>query len=148
MYYNKKKQEYWSDEWCDWMEDVYHDWLDDLKPYHRARKDITALFLFFGMTECLPQQIREQEANKEQLRELIKISSIAEQSCELREVGKNKYQAKCPFHTDRRASMSIDDEKGLFHCFGCNTSGDIFSWLMIKYELDFKEALNVARKLI
>lgn len=45
----------------------------------------------------------------------------------------------CPFHQgDRTASLKI--YKDSFHCFGCNTNGDIFTFVQ-KYEnCDFKTA--------
>lgn len=32
---------------------------------------------------------------------------------------------RCPFHEDRRPSLSVDLDKGVFHCFGCGTGGGI-----------------------
>ena len=34
----------------------------------------------------------------------------------------------CPFHEDRTPSLSINLENGQFHCFGCETEGDIFTF--------------------
>ena len=31
----------------------------------------------------------------------------------------------CPFHEDRRPSLSLDLSRGLFHCFGCGESGGL-----------------------
>ncbi len=39
------------------------------------------------------------------------------------EKGKGKNWV-CPFHEDKDPSLSLDDEKNIFHCFGCNSSGD------------------------
>jgi len=33
--------------------------------------------------------------------------------------------ALCPFHDDNVPSLGFDDERGLFHCFGCNAGGNI-----------------------
>lgn len=148
-YYNIRKHEYWSDEWCDWMEDVYHGWLDSLEPYERAKeKGETALYLFLGMTEMVPEVIIESQIDKETIREIVVLSEVVAQSTEIREVGKNKYQARCPFHDDRLASLSINDERGLWYCFAGCGGGDIFSWIMKQYDLDFRDAIQIARKLI
>jgi len=45
---------------------------------------------------------------------------------ELKNGNGNEYQAICPFHPDSDPSLSINNESGLFHCFGCNTQGDAF----------------------
>ncbi len=34
----------------------------------------------------------------------------------------------CPFHSDKNPSLSINNGTGQFKCFGCNKSGDIFSF--------------------
>ena len=38
----------------------------------------------------------------------------------------NHYKGKCPWHNDKNPSLSVDREKGLFNCFGCDAGGDIF----------------------
>lgn len=50
--------------------------------------------------------------------------------------------AVCPFHNDRGPSLSISDEKGLFHCFGCGKSGNVITFLMEYENIPFKEALE------
>jgi len=35
------------------------------------------------------------------------------------------FQTTCPFHAERRASMSIDLERGLFICFACGEKGGL-----------------------
>lgn len=34
----------------------------------------------------------------------------------------------CPFHADGEASCYLNDEKNIFHCFGCNAKGDIIEF--------------------
>ncbi len=46
----------------------------------------------------------------------------------------------CIFHEDTEASLSVNLEKGLYKCFGCNESGDIYSLVMKKDHLTFVEA--------
>ena len=50
----------------------------------------------------------------------------------LRDIGINviKDMAKCPFHEDSNASMSIDDVKGLWNCFAGCGGGDIIDFEM------------------
>ena len=36
-----------------------------------------------------------------------------------------RYEGLCPFHEEKTPSFSIDPEKGLYYCFGCNKGGDI-----------------------
>ncbi len=52
------------------------------------------------------------------------------------------YMAQCPWHDDSTPSLSIDREKGLYNCFGCGESGDIFDLVMKQKGVSFKEALS------
>lgn len=36
--------------------------------------------------------------------------------------------AKCPFHDDTNPSLSLSNEKGVFHCFGCGVKGDLITF--------------------
>lgn len=48
----------------------------------------------------------------------------------------------CPFHDEKRASFSINPEKGLYKCFGCGAKGDVISYVQNQYGLGFMEAVN------
>lgn len=53
------------------------------------------------------------------------------------------YKACCPFHQERTPSFVVFPESGLWRCFGaCSTGGDVFSFLMQKEGLGFREALQ------
>src|SRR5512136_145522 len=56
--------------------------------------------------------------------------------------GKNQFMTLCPFHDDHTPSLSVDTAKQLYHCFGCEEGGDIFSYVMKKRGLKFNEAVN------
>jgi DNA primase len=52
------------------------------------------------------------------------------------------FKASCPFHQEKTASFMISPQKQIFHCFGCNAGGNVFSFLM-KYEnMTFPEAVR------
>lgn len=36
--------------------------------------------------------------------------------------------AECPFHQENSPSLFVDDSKGVYHCFGCGASGNIYSF--------------------
>ena len=50
--------------------------------------------------------------------------------------------ALCPFHEDHNPSLSINPERGTFHCFGCGESGSLFDFYMRYYGTDYKTALQ------
>ncbi|ABW98264.1 dnaG (nucleomorph) [Hemiselmis andersenii] len=42
---------------------------------------------------------------------------------------KGKYMvAQCPFHFEKSPSFFVNDKKGVYHCFGCGASGNLFSF--------------------
>jgi len=66
---------------------------------------------------------------------------------ELGEIGKLNSSgwatALCCFHNDTDPSLNINFfRQGAWKCHGCSESGDLFSFHMKKYNVDFKETLN------
>src|SRR5690349_5591720 len=57
-------------------------------------------------------------------------------------VGKGDYWACCPFHGEKTPSFHADDRKGIYYCFGCKASGDIFSFLIEKEGASYPEAVE------
>jgi hypothetical protein len=55
------------------------------------------------------------------------------------EVGTND-MAICPFHPDNDPSLSVDLDRGLYHCFGCEAGGDSIDFVERHRSLDFVEA--------
>ena len=71
----------------------------------------------------------------------IRLSDLARRYVELRHAGA-RLVAPCPFHQETKPSFSINDEQGLFYCFGCQASGDIFDFYGRINGLDFRETLH------
>jgi len=40
-------------------------------------------------------------------------------------------RALCPFHEERKPSLSVNLEKKVFHCFGCETKGNILEFVQM-----------------
>lgn len=53
------------------------------------------------------------------------------------------YKACCPFHQERSPSFMVNEEKNMWHCFGCGKGGDAFAFVMEIEGLDFREALTL-----
>jgi CHC2 zinc finger len=76
------------------------------------------------------------------------IVPVLERYISLRKSGRS-FVGRCPFHNDQHPSFSVSAEKGLFHCFGCGESGDVFDFVMKLEDIGFSEAracLGVASK--
>jgi DNA primase len=48
----------------------------------------------------------------------------------------------CPFHQEKTPSFHVNDEKGLYHCFGCGASGNALSFLTQHQGITFPEAVK------
>lgn len=77
----------------------------------------------------------------DQVRQASSIVEIASQYTTLKRRGR-KWVGLCPFHTEKTPSFTVDEDKQLYHCFGCGAGGDIFSLLMERESLTFPEALK------
>lgn len=75
----------------------------------------------------------------EDIKERFSLSSVIAESIRL--IGRNgKYMACCPFHDDSTPSLSIRDDIGLFHCFGCGAKGDVIDYIQMCEDVSFSEA--------
>jgi len=77
----------------------------------------------------------------EQVRQAASIVEVASQYTTLKRRG-SKQVGLCPFHSEKTPSFTVDEDKQLYHCFGCNAGGDVFSLVMEKEQLSFPEALK------
>ena len=77
----------------------------------------------------------------DQVRQASSIVEIASQYTTLKRRGR-KWVGLCPFHTEKTPSFTVDEEKQLYHCFGCGVGGDVFSLVMERESLTFPEALK------
>jgi DNA primase len=69
------------------------------------------------------------------------IVSIVSQYVHLRRTGR-EYKGLCPFHKEKTASFAVNEDKGVFYCFGCGESGDAITFVRKVEGLSFKEALS------
>ena len=83
----------------------------------------------------------------ERIKELLNISSVVEGFVRLKKKGQNFY-GLCPFHKEKTPSFSVNDEKRIYHCFGCGANGDIFDFIMEMDCISFNEALEKLGKMV
>ena len=50
--------------------------------------------------------------------------------------------ALCPFHAESSPSFTVFRETQHYNCFGCGKHGDVFTWLMERDGLSFREAME------
>lgn len=75
------------------------------------------------------------------IKERLNIVDIARRYVDLKRNGP-RWVAPCPFHQETKPSFSINEDQGLFYCFGCHASGDIFDFYGRINGLDFRDTLD------
>ncbi len=73
-----------------------------------------------------------------QIKDRLDIVDTVSQYVVLKKRGAN-YWGLCPFHDDKKPSMSVSPSKGIYKCFACGAGGDAFNFLMKIQNKDFKE---------
>jgi len=72
----------------------------------------------------------------------LDIVDIISQYTQLRKAGRS-FMGRCPFHEERTPSFSVSQEKGVYHCFGCGKSGNIFTFVMDIDNVSFMDAAKI-----
>jgi DNA primase len=75
-----------------------------------------------------------------QLKETINITDIVSEYVVLKKRGQNQ-MGLCPFHQDKTPSFSINEDKQLYHCFGCGAGGDVIKFLQTINTESFQEVV-------
>jgi DNA primase len=77
----------------------------------------------------------------ERVRDAVDMAELVGTKTDLRRVG-SRWTGLCPFHDERTPSLSVDPERGLYHCFGCGVGGDAIRFVQETEALDFPEAVE------
>ncbi len=77
----------------------------------------------------------------ERVRESADIVQIIGEHVSLKRVGAS-WRGPCPFHQGTHRNFSVDARKGIYHCFVCHESGDVFSFVQKRLGMDFPSAVK------
>jgi DNA primase len=83
-----------------------------------------------------------QQDVKEQVRQATDIVDLVTAYLPLRHQGR-MYVGLCPWHDDSRPSLQVNPERQSWKCWVCDLGGDVFSFVMQKEGIDFREALQM-----
>lgn len=89
----------------------------------------------------------------EQVRRQLDIVEVVSRHVALKRAGKH-HVGLCPFHPDKKPSMTVSREKNIYKCFSCGAGGDAFGFLMaienrtfgqVVTELAEQQGITIAR---
>ncbi|MDP2623471.1 MAG: DNA primase [Actinomycetota bacterium] len=78
----------------------------------------------------------------ERVRDATDLVELVSEVTKVKRTGRS-VMAVCPFHQEKTASLSIDPARGLYHCFGCGKSGDLFRFVQETQALDFADSVEL-----
>ena len=81
--------------------------------------------------------------SRDRVRDAVDFVELVSARTELRRAGAARYEGLCPFHEERTPSFGIDPVQKVYHCFGCQASGDLFTFVQDTEGVDFKGALEL-----
>lgn len=74
------------------------------------------------------------------IKDRLDIVDVVSQYVALKKSGAN-YWGVCPFHNDKKPSMSVSPSKGIFKCFSCGEGGDALHFLVKIQNRTYKDVI-------
>lgn len=79
---------------------------------------------------------------KATVKDAADIVQVIGEHVELKRAGA-RFSGRCPFHSEKTPSFSVNPQGQFYHCFGCGEHGDVFSFVMKFHHMDFPDALKM-----
>ncbi|MBM3719808.1 MAG: DNA primase [Actinobacteria bacterium] len=76
------------------------------------------------------------------VRERTRIEDVIGEYIQLKSAGGGQRKGLCPFHDEKSPSFHVTPSRGFYHCFGCQESGDVITFLMKMEHLTFTETIE------
>jgi DNA primase len=81
------------------------------------------------------------ESTLTEIRDRANVVEVVGAHVGLKRVGRN-HVGLCPFHAEKSPSFTVNEERGIFHCFGCGAGGNVFTFLMKMENLPFPDVVE------
>ncbi len=107
-------------------------WILDIHILNNNRRQTTGDM----MERFIPDEVVDE------IRSRCDIVDVIQGYIPLKRTG-NKFKALCPFHNEKTPSFTINQERQIYHCFGCGKGGDVFRFVMDKEGVDFPNAAHI-----
>lgn len=88
------------------------------------------------MSPVIPQTVLEE------IRINNDIVTVISSYFNLQKSGVN-FKTLCPFHKEKTPSFTVNPQRQIYHCFGCDTGGDVFKFVMEYEKVDFVTAVKM-----
>jgi DNA primase len=85
------------------------------------------------------------EETVDQVRDSADLVGLIGEAVELKRTGSD-YRGPCPFHGGTHRNFAVIPKKNRYYCFVCHASGDVFSWLMKRFGMDYPTAVREAAR--
>ncbi|HVE46559.1 MAG TPA: DNA primase [Acidimicrobiales bacterium] len=81
------------------------------------------------------------EEDVAKVRHAVDFVEVASEHIALKKVGR-RWVGLCPFHAEKSPSFSVNQQEGLYYCFGCQAKGDVITFVREVEHLDFVGAVE------
>ncbi len=79
---------------------------------------------------------------KQEIVNRVGIVDVVSEHVTLKRRG-SRWLGLCPFHSEKTPSFNVSPDKGFFKCFGCGRGGDVFTFVQLRENVGFGEALRM-----
>ena len=76
------------------------------------------------------------------IRDHAPIDEVVSDYVQLKSAGGGQKKGLCPFHDEKSPSFHVTPSKGYYHCFGCQTGGDVINFVMKMEHTSFVETVE------
>src|ERR671918_437236 len=107
-------------------------------------KDLTNPLTHETHAGSLPREVRRITTPSgivAEIKSKLPVVDVVGETVALKRAG-TVHKGLCPFHAEKTPSFIVTPDRETWHCFGCGEHGDIFTFVMRRDGLDFKEALS------
>jgi len=77
----------------------------------------------------------------DELKTRVGLAAVVSKRVKLTRKG-HEHSGLCPFHNEKTPSFTLNEEKGFYHCFGCQANGSVIDFVMETEGLSFREAVE------
>ncbi len=77
----------------------------------------------------------------EQVRDTADLVNLLGEHIDLRRTGTD-YRGPCPFHGGTKRNLAVIPKKQMYYCFVCHEGGDVFTFFMKHFGMDYPTAVR------